>query len=209
MAAAAKKVVNLTRPPAHPSTSMFLYPVEADDGDDMTDIKTARTTVVRLKRSDGQIVQGCDVYIGRQLNMGGWRLTGSKWQNPYAVKDCKGGVKEAVQNFELYLHTRADLLSSIQSELRGKVLGCWCKNKPTDLCHGDVLARLADGDPSHVAALVAAASTAPAAPAIDHIPRSGAKDVAKKNSIMVSGSATARANFERHLAELRAKAVHT
>ncbi|MNE86195.1 hypothetical protein D3C80_1832720 [compost metagenome] len=27
-------------------------------------------------------------------------------------------------------------------ELEGKTLGCWCKNKPTDACHGDVLVEL-------------------------------------------------------------------
>ena len=30
-------------------------------------------------------------------------------------------------------------------ELAGKILGCWCKAKPTNPCHGDVLASIADG----------------------------------------------------------------
>lgn len=29
-------------------------------------------------------------------------------------------------------------------ELEGKVLGCWCKKKPTDVCHGDVLVELVE-----------------------------------------------------------------
>jgi len=128
--------------------------------------KTSVTTVVRLKRVGGVITQDCDVYIGRRLNMGGWALKDSKWRNPYTVKDCKGGVSEAVRNFELRLHTRVDLLSVLQSELGGRVLGCWCKKKHTDLCHGDVLARLANGPVSTITALIADAPTAPAAPPI-------------------------------------------
>jgi hypothetical protein len=29
-------------------------------------------------------------------------------------------------------------------ELAGKTLGCWCKKKPTDVCHGDVLVELVE-----------------------------------------------------------------
>jgi hypothetical protein len=43
--------------------------------------------------------------------------------------------------FEAYLLTRPDLLRDLKAELRGKVLGCWCK--PAE-CHGDVLARYAN-----------------------------------------------------------------
>jgi len=103
-------------------------------------------TVVRLKRSGGRIVQGCDVYIGRQWTMGGWNLPQSKWHNPFSVKSCGGSVTEAVRQFEAYLFApaQASLLALVRSELRGKVLGCWCKHKPSDPCHGDVLARIAN-----------------------------------------------------------------
>jgi hypothetical protein len=33
------------------------------------------------------------------------------------------------------------LMTQLATELKGKVLGCWCK---PDACHGDVLAELAD-----------------------------------------------------------------
>ena len=100
---------------------------------------SATTTVVHLRRQGGQVVQGCDVYIGRQVVRGGWNLPLSKWANPYSVAAC-GSYDEAVRRYEAYLHTRPDLLADI-SELRGQVLGCWCKPHP---CHGDVLAKLAN-----------------------------------------------------------------
>lgn len=88
-----------------------------------------------------------DVYIGR----GG--KTTSKWANPYTHKDldktqAKFQVesrKEAILKFEEHLLT-SGLINDIE-ELRGKVLGCWCCNKPADgsektfLCHGQVLAK--------------------------------------------------------------------
>lgn len=78
-----------------------------------------------------------DVYIGR----------GSKWGNPFSHKQ---GTKaeyvvptrdEAVSRFEEYLLSRPDLLADLD-EIRGKRLGCFCKPAA---CHGDVLARYADG----------------------------------------------------------------
>ena len=78
-----------------------------------------------------------DVYIGR----------GSKWGNPFTHLDSatKAEFKvatreESVEAFKEYIvngdgqHLLADL-----DELRGKVLGCFCKPKA---CHGDVLLEL-------------------------------------------------------------------
>jgi hypothetical protein len=68
-----------------------------------------------------------DVYIGRP----------SKWGNPF--KEGKDGTREEViDKYERYIHGRPDLLFDLK-ELKGKVLGCWCKPKA---CHGDVLVRL-------------------------------------------------------------------
>ena len=53
------------------------------------------TTVVKIKRSQGVIVQDCDVYIGRACNQGGWNLPESIWKNPYTISRC-GSAKEAV-----------------------------------------------------------------------------------------------------------------
>nr|QBK86865.1 MAG: protein of unknown function DUF4326 [Marseillevirus LCMAC103] len=90
--------------------------------------------VVCLKRKNGEIVQGCTLYIGRQWSMGGWTLPKSKWYNPYTLK--KDGPS-ALDKFESYV--RVDLLDSL-AEIGGHVLGCWCKGARA--CHGDVLVKL-------------------------------------------------------------------
>ena len=77
----------------------------------------------------------------------------SKWGNPYKVAYARfGGTnwrpvgerlytqEEAVAKYREYILTRPDLLAALP-ELKGKVLGCWCKPLP---CHGDVLAELAE-----------------------------------------------------------------
>ena len=105
--------------------------------------RSTHTTVVRIRRRGGVVVQGCDVYIGRACNMGGWRLPASDWANPFTIKDCGGSADVALQRFREYLSRRPDLLARLP-ELRGKVLGCWCAPRP---CHGTVLAQLADALP--------------------------------------------------------------
>ena len=78
-----------------------------------------------------------DVYIGR----------GSKWGNPYSHKEGTLAEEvvesrtEAIKKYEEYLLSNEDLMSSL-SELKGKVLGCWCKPKS---CHGDILLKYANG----------------------------------------------------------------
>jgi hypothetical protein len=81
------------------------------------------TTVVHCKKAS------YDIYIGRP----------SKWGNPFTIG--KDGTREEVINkYRKYLYGNRELLGSIL-ELKGKVLGCWCKPLA---CHGDVLAELAD-----------------------------------------------------------------
>lgn len=65
-----------------------------------------------------------DVYIGRP----------SKWGNPYQLGP-DGSREEVIEKYMEWLENNPDLLGDIY-ELKGKVLGCWCKPKP---CHGDVL----------------------------------------------------------------------
>lgn len=78
-----------------------------------------------------------DVYIGRANRAKG--LAQSKWHNPFKV-GRDGTRTEVIMKYEQYLHTQLDLIVAL-SELRGKVLGCWCA---PDACHGDVLVRLAN-----------------------------------------------------------------
>lgn len=80
-------------------------------------------TVVRLKRRRDGIIQGCDVYIGRKITLGGWDLPHIKWANPWSVKEC-GTVKKAVSRYRNYLEKQSNLIKSL-GELEGKVLGFW------------------------------------------------------------------------------------
>ena len=93
--------------------------------------------VVRIRRKAGDLVQGCDVYIGGEVKRGGWDLPCSEWQNPY--KFCSRDKYDSLIRYENYLRRdRPDLMARLH-ELEGKVLGCWCK---PNLCHGDVLVKL-------------------------------------------------------------------
>ncbi len=80
-----------------------------------------------------------DVYIGRG--------EGCIWGNPYShlgntlAKFKVATRAEAIAKFEEYLLNSHELLARLP-ELRGKILGCHCK--PLN-CHGDVLARYANG----------------------------------------------------------------
>lgn len=85
-------------------------------------VKTVKATkVVHCKK------EPYDVYIGRP----------SKWQNPYKIG--KDGTREEV--IEKFVENILPILLPNIWELKGKVLGCWCKPKA---CHGDILAILAD-----------------------------------------------------------------
>lgn len=96
-----------------------------------------RAKVVRIRRSKGQLVQGCDVYIAGEVKRGGWDLDESIWKNPYTPYNTKT-LQEALEKYEK--HVRWNLWHRL-IELRGQTLGCWCKPQP---CHGDVLIKLLD-----------------------------------------------------------------
>lgn len=77
-----------------------------------------------------------DIYIGRP----------SVWGNPFTHKNgttaefiC-ASREEAVAKYKEYLLQNEELLSKL-SELKGKVLGCWCKPLA---CHGDILIEMAN-----------------------------------------------------------------
>ena len=69
------------------------------------------------------------------------------WGNPFSHKEGTTARyrvatrEEAIQRYEEWLLAQPDLVRLVRQELRGKVLGCWCKPLP---CHGDVLARIAN-----------------------------------------------------------------
>lgn len=84
-----------------------------------------RTMVVNMRDSD------YDVYIGR----------GGPWGNPFII-GRDGSRKEVLALYEDWIARRPALHDRARRELRGKILGCYCK--PLD-CHGDTLARIANG----------------------------------------------------------------
>lgn len=75
-----------------------------------------------------------DIYVGR----------GSIWGNPYShlhgtkAQHIVKTRQEAVECYRQYILNRSDLLARLP-ELKGKVLGCYCKPLA---CHGDVLVEL-------------------------------------------------------------------
>ena len=82
-----------------------------------------KTRVVNLRN------ESYDVYIGRP----------SKWGNPFSIgKD--GYRPDVIEKYRQYILSKPELLKDIK-ELKGKVLGCYCKPLA---CHGDILVELAN-----------------------------------------------------------------
>jgi hypothetical protein len=81
---------------------------------------TRTTKVVHCKRAP------FDIYIGRP----------SKWGNPFVI-GRDGNRDEVIEKYRAYIVGHPTLLTAVKSELKGKVLGCWCAPQS---CHGDVLA---------------------------------------------------------------------
>jgi hypothetical protein len=63
----------------------------------------------------------------------------SFWGNPFHI-GVDGTRRAVIAKYRVMVLSRPDMLARLP-ELRGRVLGCWCKPKP---CHADVLAELAD-----------------------------------------------------------------
>lgn len=74
-----------------------------------------------------------DVYIGRP----------SKWGNPFQI-GRDGNREQVIEKYHQWILKNPDLLACLP-ELKGMVLGCWCKPLP---CHGDVLIELANKSPA-------------------------------------------------------------
>ena len=90
--------------------------------------------MVRIRRRGGVVVQDCDVYIGRAMSMGGWRLPQSIWHNPFPVRVW--GRQGCLDRYREYLEESPELLEQLPT-LCWQTLGCWCAPEP---CHGDILA---------------------------------------------------------------------
>ena len=83
-----------------------------------------------------------DVYIGRP----------GPWGNPFSHKPGTlaryrvATITEALSRYREWLLSQPELVARARRELRGKVLGCWCKHPahPDAPCHGDILAEIAN-----------------------------------------------------------------
>ena len=64
------------------------------------------------------------------------------WGNPFLL-GRDGDREEVLDRYRRWLLARPQLIDRARRELRGKTLGCFCKPL---LCHGDVLAEIADSD---------------------------------------------------------------
>ena len=111
-------------------TPTFSYPRTVKE-----ETKFLRSMVVHCRNAD------FDVYIGRRcLGMPEGVEVG--WGNPFVVRT--DGEREAtVRKYEAWLLSQPELCERARRELKGKVLGCWCA---PHLCHGHVLARVANSD---------------------------------------------------------------
>ena len=77
--------------------------------------------VVNIKK------ERCDVYIGRP----------SKWGNPFTI-GRDGTREDVIEKYKQYILNNEKLFKNLP-ELKGKILGCFCK--PLS-CHGDILIEL-------------------------------------------------------------------
>jgi hypothetical protein len=90
------------------------------------------TTVVHVR-------DGYQVYIGRAVPRR--KFKASKWGNPYKVVPGRSSVETALLFYRAHVLATPELLAALP-ELVGKRLGCWCKRKGDEPCHGDVLVAL-------------------------------------------------------------------
>jgi hypothetical protein len=93
------------------------------------------TRVINIKT-----LEPYDVYIGNLVRFHPERYPQTKWGNPYSKYLKKYGREKVIKMHREYLFDNLGLLTQI-NELKGKILGCWCKPAK---CHGDILAELAD-----------------------------------------------------------------
>jgi len=72
-------------------------------------------------------------YIGR----------GSPWGNPFVMRNKSDKERaRVIEEFTRMLKNDPEAILAARRKLRGKVLVCFCAPLP---CHGDVLARVAEG----------------------------------------------------------------
>lgn len=86
------------------------------------------TTVVSIRKKRGQPRPRCDFLIDRTTIYG----------NPFLI-GRDGDREQVLAKYKEYFYRRLTdpIFHSKVLELKGKVLGCWCK---PHACHGDIIA---------------------------------------------------------------------
>ena len=125
-------------------------------------MQTGRTNVVCVKVGDIRpgynnleewMSNHNNVYIGRrgvvfvQNNMRKYRFPteDSIWANPFKIKGdmTREAVISMYRNYIIDKLNRGEISREQLLQLKGKTLGCWCKEGGKDIpCHGDVLVEL-------------------------------------------------------------------
>jgi len=93
-----------------------------------------------------------DIYVGRTPN------GAQKWGNPFSWKEGTlaeflVSKEECLPRYIEWVNAQPALLARIRERLPAKRLGCWCRPvggfQGRLLCHGQVLAGIANGIPFH------------------------------------------------------------
>jgi hypothetical protein len=91
-----------------------------------------------------------NVYIGRRgivfINKERFPKENSIWHNPFKIN--KNNTREdVILKYKEYIIDKIEKekLQDKLLELKGKNLGCWCKEGKDEGCHGDVLVELLNG----------------------------------------------------------------
>lgn len=105
--------------------------------DDPTLTESGLTEVVNVRTA----APGTYIYVGRYMP---GKFPASPWGNPFklARNASPDDRMRCLEDYRAWLGEQPHLLARLP-ELKGRRLGCWCA--PNPLCHGVVLAELADG----------------------------------------------------------------
>jgi len=102
------------------------------DQDEIKSFRTFNKYVVHCKKSK------YDVYIGRYNPS--IKSASYEWGNPFVIgKD--GDRNDVISKFQKYILENKEMVTKAKKELKGKILACWCA---PELCHGNVLAKIAN-----------------------------------------------------------------
>ena len=91
-----------------------------------------------------------NVYIGRRgivfVDGERWPKQDSKFANPFKItKDVSR--QDVIKSYCKWLMEQienGDITMDDLKQLQGKRLGCWCKEKGNEPCHGDILKEIID-----------------------------------------------------------------